>query len=245
MWSLLLASLGLGSAALVAWGIRKAVEPIPLVTQALPNDETSPCALVSGTGETEQDDAMQTARRLDYRDTSSHRTGPSAALVRTRPMVRRATEGTGEAAYQRLARRTEEAQAEANARVETMFDTMLEEVRGLRGEIRGVDQRGEQRSAATERRLSELELQINMTRDEVQRRAVVPSPSQVQSAKTAIKDAAKSWPAKVIAGCVAFVAIASALNNIPDVARAWDRIWVFTRELDQPVAVPAKDDHKH
>lgn len=176
---------------------------------------------------------MQTAaRRIDYRDTSSHRVGASAASVRGRSMVRRATEGTGEAAYQRLARRTEEAQHEANQRVETMFDTMLEEVRGLRTEIRGVDQRGEQRGAETDRRLSDLELQINMTRDEVQRAGTVSRPSQVASAKTAITEAAKSPMGKLVIGATGFVAIVSALNNTPDAVRAAERFWAFLAGRD-------------
>lgn len=147
-------------------------------------------------------------------------------------MTRRASEGTGEAAYQRLARRTEEAQHEANRRVEGMFDTMLEEVRGLRSEIRGVDQRGEQRSAATERRLSELELQINMTRDEVQKRALNPAPSQIASAKTAIKDTLKSKPG-LIASAVTVITFGSILaNQLPDGVRFLERFWNFLAGRD-------------
>ena len=234
MWSLLLASLGLGSAALVAWGIRKAVEPIPLVTQALPNDETSPCALVSDTGETEQDDAMQTARRSAYRDTSSHRTGPSAKL-RTRTMARQPS--ASETAVQRVARRADEDREEMRAG----FASILESIESIRTEVR----RGAQNSGQLEQRFNDLEWQVNLTRDEVQRRAVVPSPSQVQSAKTAIKDAAKSWQGKLVAGCIGLMAIISVCQNIPDVARAWDRIWAFMREMDQPPVAAPKDDHKH
>lgn len=142
-------------------------------------------------------------------------------------MVRRASEGTGEAAYQRLARRTEEAQHAANARVEGMFDTMLKEVRGLRTEIRGVDQRGEQRAVDTERRLSDLELQINMTRDEVQKRAVIAAPSQIASAKAAIKDSVKSPWGRVVLGATGFVAIVVAFENVPDTVRAAERFWHF------------------
>jgi len=165
-------------------------------------------------------------------------------------MVRRASEGTGEAAYQRLARRTEEAQAEANARVEQMFDTMLDEVRGLRGEIRGVDQRGEQRSAATERRLSELELQINMTRDEVQRRAVHPAPSQIASAKKAIRDTAKSPAGVVVAACIFVTTLTAAGGGIPKLIQGAERFWAFLagREIpaiarplvEPPAKVPEK-----
>src|SRR6188768_862990 len=147
--------------------------------------------------------------------------------MRARPMARRPSEGTGEAAYQRLARRTEEALAEANTRVEQMFDTMLDEVRGLRSEIRGVDQRGEQRSAATERRLSDLELQINMTRDEVQKRAVNPAPSQVASAKLAIRDTLKS-KGGLIAAAVTVITFGSILaNQLPDGVRFLERLWDF------------------
>lgn len=166
-------------------------------------------------------------------------------------MVRRTSDGTGEAAYQRLARRTEEAQHEANRRVEGMFDTMLDEVRGLRTEIRGVDQRGEQRSQATEQRLSELELQINMTRDEVQRRALNPAPSQIASAKKAIEDKLKTWQARVTlwTGGVALAGILASM--IPDSARFIDRLLDFLQgkevsavdvviPKDYPAKVPEK-----
>lgn len=55
----------------------------------------------------------------------------------------------------------------------------------------------------------------------------------VQSATTgAIKDVARSWPAKVIAVAVAFVALMTALNAIPDAQRAVERVWGFSRDFD-------------
>lgn len=143
-------------------------------------------------------------------------------------MVRRATEGTGEAAYQRLAMRTEKAQAAANERVEALFDNMLGEVRALRGDVQGISQN----QGAVERRMDDLELQINMTRDEVQRRAINPAPSQIASAKVAIRDAAKSPWGKTVAAAIGFVAIVSALNNTPDAVRAAERFWALLAGRD-------------
>lgn len=183
---------------------------------------------------------MQSARRLDYRDTSSHRVGPSAALTRERPMVRRSSDNSGEAAYQRLARRTEEAQAAANERVEALFDNMLGEVRELRRDVQGLAQD----QGAVARRMDDLEVQINMTRDEVQKRALVPAPSQVASAKQAISDTVKSPWARGIAFCVGLLTVFSVLNNLPDMARGAERFWMFItgREIDAiEVIVPTAD----
>ena len=177
---------------------------------------------------------MQTARRSAYRDTSSHRTGLSAKL-RTRTMARQPS--ASETAVQRVARRADEDREEMRAG----FASILESIESIRTEVR----RGAQNSGQLEQRFNDLEWQVNLTRDEVQRRAVVPSPSQVQSAKTAIKDAAKSWQGKLVAGCIGLMAIISVCQNIPDVARAWDRIWAFMREMDQPPVAAPKDDHKH
>lgn len=157
----------------------------------------------------------------------------------------RSAGSAGEAAYQRLARRTEEAQHAANERVEGMFDTMLQEVRSLREEVRNVDQRGHLRSLATERRLSELEMQINMTRDEVQRRAINPAPSQIASAKTAIKDVVRSPSGRVgimMAGITSAIVIG---QNVPDIVRLAERTWAFLagREVKAiEVVVPPKGD---
>lgn len=154
-------------------------------------------------------------------------------------MVRRATEGTGEAAYQRLARRTEEAQAAANERVEAMFDNMLGEVRELRRDVQGLAQD----QGVVARRMDDLELQINMTRAEVQRRALKPAPSQIASAKQAIKDTAKSPAGMVMAGCLFLTTITVGANNVPDVIRGVERFWAFLAGRDvAAITRPLKTD---
>lgn len=156
-------------------------------------------------------------------------------------MVRRPTEGTGEAAYQRLARRTEEAQAAANERVEALFDNMLGEVRALRSDVQGISQN----QGAVERRMDDLELQINMTRDEVQRRAINPAPSQIASAKTAIKDTLSTWQAKAAAGTAILAFLGVIANNIPDAARFVDRLLAFLAGEAVPaveVVIPKEGD---
>lgn len=167
-------------------------------------------------------------------------------------MVRRATEGTGEAAYQRLARRTEEAQAqarrdqaEANERVEALFDNMLGEVRELRRDVQGLTH--DQGMVA--RRMDDLELQINMTRDEVQKRALNPAPSQIASAKKAIRETAKSPAGIVAAVCIFITTVSAAGGGIPKLVQGAERFWQFlagrevaaiSRPLREPVKVPEK-----
>lgn len=145
-------------------------------------------------------------------------------------MVRRATEGTGEAAYQRLARRTEEAQAEANGRMEAGFDRILDSIESLKVEVRRVDQK----HAGLDNRLGDLERQVIDTREELQKRAVNPAPSQIASAKQAIKDTARS-PLGVTGAVLAIIcSLYIILNNIPDTFRALDKVGAFVREFDQP-----------
>lgn len=163
--------------------------------------------------------------KLGYRDTSSQRTGPGARVAGSRAMTRR-TGRTDEEPIRRLAQRAEEdRQAAAEG-----FAAVLEGIEDLRKEVR----RGAQNTGLLGQRLDQLEFQVNLTRDEVQRRAVNPAPSQIESAKTAIKSAAKSWPAQVAAGCLFFTTLVVALNNIPDAIRWWDRTVVILRGADHP-----------
>lgn len=152
-------------------------------------------------------------------------------------MARRPLDSAPETSVQRLARRAEEDRQE----MRDGFASILHSIETIRSEIR----QGAQNTGQLERRFDNLEWQVNLTRDEVQRRAVNPAPSQIKSAKTAINDAAKTWQAKLIAFCIGLMAVISVLQNIPDAQRAWDRIWAFTRELDQPVKAPPKTDDKH
>lgn len=138
-------------------------------------------------------------------------------------MARREHDGSGEAAYQRLARRTEEAQAAANQRVEALFDSMIGEVRELRRDVQVLTR--DQGSVA--RRMDDLEVQINMTRDEVQRRSLIPAPSQVASAKKAISDTAKSPVALVAAGCIFITTITAAGGGVPKIVQGMERFWAF------------------
>lgn len=138
-------------------------------------------------------------------------------------MTRRATEGSGEAAYQRLARRTEEAQAEANMRTEALFDNVVREIREMRRDIQDVGQS----QTGFDRRLSDLELQVNMTRDEVQKRAANPAPSQIASAKIAIKDSVKSPWGRVSIALAIITSIIVVLSAVPKVVLTAERVWNF------------------
>lgn len=156
-------------------------------------------------------------------------------------MVRRATEGTGEAAYQRLARRTEEAQAEANGRMEAGFDRILDSIEGLKVEVRRVDQK----HSGLDNRLGDLERQVIDTREELQKRAVNPAPAQIASAKTAIKDLLSTWQAvlTLITGAVGLLFIIA--NNIPDTARFVERFLAFLAGREVPaveVVIPREGD---
>lgn len=144
-------------------------------------------------------------------------------------MTRRtALPATGETSVTRLARRAEEDRQEARAG----FSAILDSIETLRTEVR----RGAQDNGRLEQRFKDLELQVNMTRDEIQRRAINPAPSQIASAKQAIKETAKS-PLGIAATLAALVcSIIIIANNIPDAQRVIEKLWSVTREMDQPPA---------
>jgi hypothetical protein len=90
---------------------------------------------------------------------------------------------------------------------------------------------------------------VNLTRDEVQRRALNPAPSQIASAKKAIRETAKSPAGMVAAGCLFITTLAVGLNNLPDAIRWAERAWAFlagrevaaiSRPLVEPAKVPEK-----
>jgi hypothetical protein len=145
-------------------------------------------------------------------------------------MVRRATDetGSGSAAYQRMAQREEEARAAMNDRLESALDHIITELGDIRTDVRRLEEGG----ATLANRIADIERQIINTRDEVQKRSAVSSPAQIASAKTAIRDAVKSPWGRVVAFAVGFVAIVSALENLPDAARAMERFWHFLTGRD-------------
>lgn len=140
-------------------------------------------------------------------------------------MTERRGPGGGDA-FDRMKRRV------SDDRIEALFGHVLDEVKGLREDVL----RGSQGQDRVERRMDDLEYQINLTRDEVQRRAINPAPSQIQSAKQAIKESAKS-PIGITATVLAIICSGIIIiNNIPDAQRVMEKMWVFSRGLDQPVA---------
>ncbi len=161
-------------------------------------------------------------------------------------MVRRATEGTGEAAYQRLARRTEEAQSAMNDRLEAALDNIVSELGEIRSDVRRLDHGSDNLA----NRIADIERQVIDTRDEVQRRAVNPAPSQIASAKRAIKDTAKSPAGIVMAVCIFLTTITAAGGGIPKLIQGAERFWAFLagREIpaiarplvEPPAKVPEK-----
>jgi hypothetical protein len=145
-------------------------------------------------------------------------------------MARRPVEGTRETTVQRIARRAEEDRQDNRAG----FKAVLESIETLRTEVR----RGAQNTGLLEQRLNDLEFQVNLTRDEVQRRALNPAPSQIASAKTAIKDAAKS-PAGRLATWLAIVVSAFVIaGNVDDVIRYAERFWAFLAGREVPAVAP-------
>lgn len=152
-------------------------------------------------------------------------------------MARRPLDSAPETSVQRLARRAEEDRQE----IRDGFAAIKESIETIRSEIR----QGAQNTGQLERRFDNLEWQVNLTRDEVQRRAVNPAPSQIASAKVALQDFSRSWLMKAIASGIALLTFLSLLNNIPDAQRVVEKFWTFTRELDQPPAPVAKVDPKH
>lgn len=150
-------------------------------------------------------------------------------------MVRRPTDGTQETSVQRIARRAEEDRQDNKAG----FKAILESIETLRTEVR----RGAQNSYLLEQRFNDLEFQVNMTRDEVQKRAANPAPSQIASAKIAIKDSVKSPWGKVVAFCIALAALSAGWESVPKLMRAMERTWHYASGREVPaLAAPAEGD---
>lgn len=160
-------------------------------------------------------------------------------------MARRPTEGTGSAAYQRIARREEEARAALNDRIEGALDHIVNELGEIRSDVRRLDH-GSNNLA---NRIADVERQIIDTRDEVQRRAVNPAPSQIASAKRAIRDTAKSPAGIIAAACIFITTLSAAGGGIPKLIQGAERFWAFlagrevaavSRPLVEPDKVPEK-----
>lgn len=139
-------------------------------------------------------------------------------------MVRRPLPVDRETSVQRIARRAEEDRQENRAG----FSAILESIETLRTEVR----RGAQNTGLLEQRFNDLEFQVNLTRDKVQRRALNPAPSQIASAKKAIRDTAKS-PAGMVAAICIFITTASAAGAaIPNLVQGAERFWAFLAGRD-------------
>lgn len=155
-------------------------------------------------------DPMPQPQHQPYRDTSSHR----PASVRARSVTsRRTTSGTGEAAYQRFARRAEEAQGAMNERMEEGFDRILSELSEIKIDVR----RLEQNDGQLTNRISDLEFQVIGTRDVVQKNQSVVTPGRVQSVKVAAEELLNSRWGRVVKFSVGFAAIWACLQLVPDV----------------------------
>jgi hypothetical protein len=169
-------------------------------------------------------------------------------------MARRPVEGTGSgsAAYQRIAQREEAARidlerrnAEARDAMNVRIEQALDHVATELGEIKsGMRKLGHGHEELVNR-VGDLERQVVDTRDEVQKRAITPAPSQVASARTAIADAVKSPVGRLtswVAGVTAAIVLA---NNIPDGIRFIERMWdALAGRQVQPleVVIPAEGD---
>lgn len=158
-------------------------------------------------------------------------------------MAERRTSGTGSgsAAYQRMAAREEAARAAMNDRIEANIDRVLVELGEIRTDVRRLDQNG----SMLANRISDVERQIIDTREEVQRSSVTPRPSQVASAKRAIKDTAKSPVGLVLAAAIALTTTVTAADKVPGVLRFSERFWAFLTGRDvvavhAPPKVPGK-----
>ena len=153
-------------------------------------------------------------------------------------MVRRATDGTQETSVQRIARRAEEDRQDNRAG----FKAILESIETLRTEVR----RGAQNTYLLEQRFNDLEFQVNLTRDEVQKRATNPAPSQIASAKIAIKDSVKS-PWGRVSLIIAGITSAAVLGGtIPKIVTGAERFWDFlagreVKALSRPLKADVPD----
>jgi hypothetical protein len=127
-----------------------------------------------------------------------------------------------------MAAREEAARAAMNDRIEANIDRVLSELSEIKMDVRRLDQNG----ATLANRISDVELQIINTREEVQRSSAAPRPSQVESAKRAIRDTAKS-PAGVAVALALFVTtMVTAGDKVPQVMRFTERFWHFLSGRD-------------
>lgn len=112
--------------------------------------------------------------------------------------------------------------------MEAGFDRIIDSLEDLKAEVRRVDQK----HAGLENRIGDIERQVIDTRDEMQRRAVTPAPSQIASAKKAIRDSAKSPVGVIAAVCIFITTISAAGGGIPKLVQGAERFWHFLAGRD-------------
>jgi len=134
--------------------------------------------------------------------------------------------GSGSAAYQRIAQREEEARAAMNDRIEGALDQIIRDLESIQSDVR----RLEHGSTTLTNRIADVERQIIDTRDEVQKRARNQAPSQIASAKIAIKDTVKSPWGRAVAFCIALAALAAGMESVPKLLRGIENAWHYASQ---------------
>lgn len=184
---------------------------------------------------------QSTARRMDYRDTSSHKVGPSAALGRARPMVRRTTsEGPGSAAYHRRQKEREEDRAVVDAigdRMESFFERALSELEMIKADVRRLDHKTD----GVVNRVNDLERETLETREAVHRARAASPAITVSAGRQVVSEIKGSWWAKAGAVLGVVIALYTFASALPKIVRAIDNAWDYVRHADAPKAPPVPE----
>lgn len=162
--------------------------------------------------------------RRDYRDTSSHRVGPSAA-VRTRPMVRRTSGGSdsGAVVTQRIRAELEQVVGALSDRLDDKFGRMDERLARMENDVAA----GKLDSIALRSEIAEQRRDLGEVRDAVTLGEGKRVAAAAQGAARGVSESLgqKRWWEKWQAWAVAFVAFVAMYKNIGTLMRDATEWW--------------------
>lgn len=166
--------------------------------------------------------AAPAADRFAYRQ-------PAAPASRSRAMSTRRPRapGSSEAAHQRLKGHLEDVVGALSDRLDDKFDRLDSRLSRMEHDI-GV---GREDRSTLRSDINETRRDLGELRDALNLRV---APTVQTSAKMAISNAAKSWPARLAAACLLFTTTIVGLNNIPDGLRWLEKAYTILRGADAP-----------
>lgn len=125
--------------------------------------------------------------------------------------------------YHRLAARMEEAQAAQTQRFEEMTDRILDSLHDLKADVRRVEERAgslDLSQHTLSNRVADIERQVLETRETITLQQRLVTTGRVESAKLAVKTAAKSPLGLALIGATGFTTLLGAGEKFPAFVRA-------------------------